>query len=86
MHENHETTSATDVIPRPAEYLTDGGNVYFMHESALYTAPVMSNGSMGMEDAYPVGFDDGISEENQQYCKAIETALSLLAVRNRSEG
>lgn len=29
MQENHETISATDVIPQPAEYLTDGGNPSF---------------------------------------------------------
>jgi hypothetical protein len=73
-------------LQKPARHLSDGGNVYFLHEGALFTAPILKDGSFGMEDASPVGWDDGLSPQNIDYCRGIESALRFLDVRNDSEG
>jgi hypothetical protein len=74
------------VLPEPKRFLADGGNVYFLHKGRLYTAPIMKDESFGMADAGPVGYQDGISEQNVAYCRAVEAALQLLDIRNDSEG
>jgi hypothetical protein len=73
-------------IKTPKCYLTDGGNVYFINDGELWDAPVMTDGTFGMSNAGPVGFEDGISQENCNYCRAVEAALHLLEKRNISEG
>lgn len=73
-------------MPAPTCYLSDGGNVYFLHEGRLFDAPRMQDGTIGMQDAGAVGFGDGISAENVAYCKSVEATLHLLVKRNLSEG
>ena len=76
----------TEALAEPVCYLSDGGDVYFLREGVSYYAPVMIDGSFGMDDAAPVGFGTGISEENGNYCAAIAVALKLLKKRNIADG
>lgn len=82
---NMKKTQEKQPVALNAAFLTDGGNCYFLHEGVLFDAPMMQDGTIGLINSGPVGFQDGISEENVAYCLAIESALKLLAIRDRSE-